>query len=42
MRRYTWNKRKFAANALILLTVLSVNALVFWMLARWVLLGGAA
>ncbi len=42
MRKWRWNKRKFAANMAVLVTVLSVNALVFWMLARWVLLGGAA
>lgn len=42
MRRYRWNWRKCAANVLTLLTVLSVNAIVCWMLIRWVTLGGAA
>ena len=42
MKGYRWNKRKFAANMLTLLTVLSVNALVVWMLVRAVMLGGAA
>ena len=41
-RKYRWNKKKFAANMVTLLTVLGVNALVFWMLTRWVILGGAA
>ena len=40
--KYRWNKRKCAANMAALLTVLSVNAVVFWMLWRWVMLGGAA
>ncbi len=42
MKRYRWNKKKFAANMAVLLTVLGVNALAFWMLTRWVILGGAA
>lgn len=41
-KRYRWNKRTFFKNLLMLLTVLGVNALVFWMLTRWVILGGAA
>lgn len=42
MRKWRWNRRKFAANVLTLLAVLGVNALVFWMCVRWVILGGAA
>lgn len=42
MKKYRWNAKKCAANMVTLLTVLGVNALVFWMLTRWVILGGAA
>lgn len=42
MKKYRWNWKKFAANMVTLLTVLGVNVIVFWMLVRWVLLGGAA
>lgn len=42
MKKYRWNKKKFAANMAVLAMFLGFNALVFWMLARWVLLGGAA
>lgn len=42
MKKYRWNVHKFLSNMAVLLTVLGVNALAFWMLARWVLLGGAA
>lgn len=41
-KRYRWNKRTFFKNLLMLLTVLGVNVLVFWMLTRWVILGGVA
>lgn len=42
MKKYRFNAKKCVANMLVLLTVLSVNAIFFWMLVRWVLLGGAA
>lgn len=42
MKKYRWNAKKFAANMAVLLTVLSVNALLFWMLVRWATLGSAA
>ena len=42
MKKYRWNAKKYAANLAVLLTVLGVNALVFWMLLRWATLGGAA
>ncbi len=41
MRKWRWNKRKFANNMLVLLAVLGMNVIVFWMLFRTVLLGGA-
>lgn len=40
--KYRWNWRKCAANMAMLLTVLSVNAVAFWMLWTWITLGGAA
>lgn len=42
MKKYRWNAKKCVANLAVLLMILGTNALVFWMLARWVLLGGAA
>ena len=42
MKRYRWNARKCVGNVLALLTVLGFNAIVCWMLIRWVTLGGAA
>ena len=40
-KRYRWNARKCVGNALVALTVLGCNALVFWILYTWILLGGA-
>jgi len=42
MKTYRWNWKKCAANMVTLLTLLGVNAVVFWMLVRWISLGGAA
>jgi len=42
MKKYRFNAKKCVANVLVLLTVLGVNAVVFWMLVQWVTLGGAA
>lgn len=42
MKKYRFNARKCVVNMLVLLTVLSINAIFFWMLVRWATLGGAA
>lgn len=42
MRKCRWNWRKCLGNMAVLLTVLGVNVLAFWMLVRWVMMGGAA
>ena len=42
MKKYKWNVPKFLGNLATLLLVLGVNAIAFWMLWTWVILGGAA
>lgn len=40
--KYKWNVRKCLGNLGALAVILGFNALVFWMLWTWVVLGGAA